>query len=159
MKKPGNIAVAADHGGAELKELLCSYLRDKGCKVSDFGIAPGETSDYPDTAMGVIRAVLSGDSDAGILICGTGIGMSIVANRFEGIRAALCNSEFAARMSRAHNNANVLAMGGRIIGNELAKAIVDVWLATPFEGGRHERRINKIEAMAGSIKNGDINAL
>jgi ribose 5-phosphate isomerase B len=152
MQKTGNIAVAADHGGAELKDLLCSYLKGKGYNISDYGVPPGETSDYPDSACGVIADILNGEASAGILVCGTGVGMSIIANRLPGIRAALANDEFTAKMSRAHNNSNVLCLGGRIIGNELAKAIVDVWLTTAFEGGRHERRIDKIETVAESIK-------
>ena len=152
MEKTFHIAIAADHGGVELKELLAGYIREKGMIVTDFGIPPGETSDYPDSAKDALLAVLSGKADRGVLVCGTGVGMSIVANRLEGIRAALANDIFTARLSRQHNNSNVLVLGGRVIGNELAKAIVDIWLETPFEGGRHERRIAKIESVSKTIK-------
>ncbi len=141
------IAVGSDHAGFGLKETIIKYLKDKGYQAQDFGTHSAESTDYPEYAEAVCRAVLSGESDMGVLICGTGLGISIAANRFRGIRAALCHDAFTAKMSRKHNNANIIAMGAGVIGTETAKDMLDVWLAAEFEGGRHERRINKIENM------------
>ena len=140
------IAIAADHGGFELKEYIANYLRSrKDIEVIDFGTDTDALSvDYPDYAAKVAQAIHSGQADRGILLCGTGIGISITANKFKGIRAALCHDAYTARMSRAHNDANILALGGRTTGKETAVDMVRIWLETPFEGGRHSRRIGKI---------------
>lgn len=139
------IAIASDHGGYELKEEIVELLEDLKIDYRDFGTDSKESVDYPDYANQVAQAVAQGEYDKGILICGTGIGMSIAANKVAGVRAALCHDVFSARVTREHNDSNVLAMGGRIIGAELAKTIVETWLDATFDGGRHERRINKFK--------------
>ncbi len=139
------VALACDHGGFRLKEVIKRHLEEMGVEFIDYGTFSEESVDYPDFALRAAEGILKGDADRGIFICGTGIGISIAANKVPGIRAALCFNSYTARMSRLHNNANVLALGGRVIGDELAKEIVDVWLRTDFEGGRHERRLKKIE--------------
>ena len=136
------IALGSDHGGFALKREIADWLEQAGHEVLDMGADGPESVDYPDYADRVCRSVLAGESERGILICGTGIGMSMVANRHRGIRAALCHDAFTARMSREHNDANVLCLGGRVLGPALALDIVAVWLATAFEGGRHQRSIN-----------------
>ena len=136
------IALGSDHGGFALKREIADWLKEAGHEVLDLGNEGTASVDYPDYADKVCRAVLSGGCERGILICGTGIGMSMAANRHRGIRAALCHDAFTARMSREHNDANVLCLGGRVLGPALALDIVAVWLATAFEGGRHQRRIN-----------------
>lgn len=138
------IAIGSDHAGFRLKEIVKNFLQTKNIEVEDFGTHTEESVDYPDYAFKVGEAVARKDFDFGILICGSGIGMSIAANKVKGIRAALCNDLYAAHVSREHNNANILCMGGRVIGEEVAKEIVSVWLNAKFEGGRHERRVNKI---------------
>ncbi|GAB6066214.1 ribose 5-phosphate isomerase B [Aquifex pyrophilus] len=138
------IAIGADHAGYPLKEKIKEFLMKEGHEVIDFGTHSTESTHYPLFAKEVAKAVQEGKADRGILICGTGIGMSITANKFPGIRAALCTNEYMARMSRLHNNANVLCLGERVLGVELALSIVKVWLETPFEGGRHEKRIKLI---------------
>ncbi len=138
------VALACDHGGFRLKEVIKDYLEELGIEYVDYGTYSEESVDYPDFACKAAKGIVNGEADRGIFICGTGIGISIAANKVKGIRAALCYNIFAAEMSRRHNNANVLCLGGRVLGDELAKAIVKVWLATPFDGGRHERRVNKI---------------
>ena len=138
------IAIGADHGGVHLKEHIKEYLKGKGIEVEDFGTTGEESVDYPDYAKKVADVVAGGKFEQGILICGTGIGISIAANKVKGIRAALCGDAFSARMSREHNNANILCMGERVIGVGLAETIVDSWLSASFAGGRHERRVNKI---------------
>ena len=138
------IAVASDHGGYELKEKGVEFLKEKGYDFQDFGTFSKESVDYPDMALIVAEKVAKGEFERGILICGTGIGISIAANKVKGIRAALCNDVYSARMSRLHNDANILAMGGRVIGPGLALLIVEEWLKTPFEGGRHKVRVDKI---------------
>jgi ribose 5-phosphate isomerase B len=143
------IALASDHAGYELKMKIKTYLEQLGLSIEDFGAFKTESSDYPDYAVLAARAVAKGKADRGILICATGIGMSIVANKISGIRAALCTSTEMAEMSRRHNNANVLALGGRSIDHQLALEMVDIWLKTPFEGERHLRRINKIHQLTG----------
>ncbi len=135
------IAIGADHGGYELKELVKSELLAAGHDVTDAGCFSTDSVDYPEYARAVCSMVLEGEAERGILICGTGIGMSMAANRHAGIRAALCHEIFTAEMSRHHNDANVLCMGGRVIGPSLALEMVKVWLETPFDGGRHSRRI------------------
>jgi ribose 5-phosphate isomerase B len=144
-KKKIDFMIGADHAGFELKELIRETLSGKGLRLEDVGTFSTESVDYPDFAIKVARAVADGRAKFGILICGTGIGMSITANRLAGVRAALCNDLFTARMARAHNNANILALGGRVVGPGLAQAIVQTFLETPFEKGRHLRRVKKME--------------
>ena len=136
-----NIALGCDHGGFGLKQEILSYLQQAGYAVNDLGCHSEESVDYPDFAERVCAAIGSRKADRGILICGTGIGMSMAANRYRHIRAALCQEPFSARMSREHNDANVLCLGGRVLGPSLALDIVRVWLATECAGGRHLRRI------------------
>lgn len=138
------IAIGSDHGGFELKKYVIEYLKGKGIEVKDFGTYSEASIDYPDCAKPVCQSVLDGECEKGILICGTGIGISIAANKFKGIRAALCSDPFSAKMSKVHNNANIICLGGRVLGRELAFTIVDAWLSAEFEGGRHIDRINKI---------------
>ena len=145
------LAIGCDHGGFELKEELLSLLRELNIDLIDYGTDSQKSVDYPDFGKKVSEAVSSGSSDKGILICGTGIGMSIVANRFPKVRASLCNDLFTAKMSRLHNDANILVLGGRVIGKGLAKEIVKIWLSTPFEGERHSARLNKIIQIEESI--------
>lgn len=138
------IAIGSDHGGYNLKEAIKKHLEEKGIEYKDFGTNSAESVDYPEFGMRVAEAVKSGEFDKGIVCCGTGIGISISANKVPGIRCAVVSDTFSAEMSRLHNNANVLALGERVVGKGLALKIVDVWLETEFEGGRHERRVNKI---------------
>jgi ribose 5-phosphate isomerase B len=139
------LAIGADHGGWELKQEVVKYLQTlKNIEVADLGTATKDSVDYPDYGKKVAEAVTNGTADRGILICGTGIGMSIVANRFPKVRAALCHDHFTAQMSREHNDANVLVMGERVIGKGVALEIVKTWLETEFAGGRHQLRLNKI---------------
>jgi ribose 5-phosphate isomerase B len=139
--------MACDHGGFELKEELKPFLRSLGAEPIDMGTFSEESVDYPDFGVLVAERVSRGELEKGILICGTGIGMSIVANKFPRIRAALANDLYSSRCSREHNDANILIIGGRIVGKELAKEIVRVWLETPFAEGRHKRRLEKVEAL------------
>jgi ribose 5-phosphate isomerase B len=138
------IAIGCDHAGVELKKEIISLLHDLHIECIDYGTNGTESVDYPDFGEKVSESVSSGKIEKGILICGTGIGMSIVANKFPGVRASLCSGIFTARMSRLHNDANVLVLGGRVIGKDLAKEIVKTWVSTPFEGERHAKRLNKI---------------
>ena len=140
------IAICSDHGGYELKTTLIPYIESMGHEVCDMGCYSGESVDYPDFAFPMAQAVASGAFERGIAICGTGIGVSICCNKVAGIRCALCGDVLSAELTRRHNDSNVLAMGGRIIGVETAKAIVKVWLCTKFEGGRHIARLEKIKA-------------
>ncbi|KAA0257004.1 ribose 5-phosphate isomerase B [Deferribacter autotrophicus] len=142
------IALGSDHGGFHLKSEISKYLESLGYTVKDYGTYSEESVDYPEYAYKVAVAISKGEVERGVILCGTGIGISITANRFPGVRAALCWDSFTAKMSRLHNNANLLALGGRIIGVELAKDILNTWLNTEFEGGRHLRRINKIDELA-----------
>lgn len=141
------IALACDHGAVSLKEEIKALLADRGLEVMDFGTNDSKSVDYPLYAEKAARAVASGQCERGIVLCGTGIGMSLAANKVSGIRCALCGDCYSAKMSRAHNDANMLAMGARVIGAELAKMIVETWLDTPFEGGRHQRRVDMIMAL------------
>lgn len=141
------IALAADHGGFELKEKVKEHLQQNGIKILDLGCSTEESADYPDYGKACGEAVMRGDADRGVVFCGTGIGISIAANKVKGIRCALCTSLFMAEMSRRHNNANMLALGGRIMDTGEALDIVDVWLATEFEGGRHQRRVDLLDCM------------
>ena len=136
------VAIGSDHGGYDLKKLIVSKLQHDGYEISDFGTFSEESVDYPDFSNKVCECVRTGECERGILICGTGIGMSIAANRFREIRAALCHDAFTARMSREHNNANVLCLGARVTGSEVALDIVNVWMQTEFAGGRHQRRLD-----------------
>jgi ribose 5-phosphate isomerase B len=138
------VAIGSDHAGLDLKKDVLDLLMDLGHEYADYGTDTPQSVDYPDFGEKVAEAVAGGKADRGILICGTGIGMSIVANKFHDIRAALCNDLFSAKMSRLHNDANILVMGGRIIGKDLAKAIVSTWMKTDFESGRHLNRLKKI---------------
>ncbi|SFK88623.1 ribose 5-phosphate isomerase B [Lachnospiraceae bacterium KH1T2] len=143
MKK---IAIGCDHGGLDLKNAVIAHLEEKGYEVKDFGTYTKESCDYPEFAHAVGKSVASGESDQGIVICTTGIGISIAANKVEGIRAALCTNSLMAKMTRLHNDANVLALGAAIVGEGLAMDIVDTFLTTDFSGEeRHMRRIRKIE--------------
>lgn len=140
------VAIGADHGGFDLKEKIIAYLEEHKIEYTDYGTDSGESCDYNEPAKAVSHAVSEGKADRGILICGTGIGMSIQANKIKGIRSALVHDLYTAKVTRLHNDSNVLAMGGRIIGDEIARAIVDIWLHTEFSGvDRHERRVSKIE--------------
>jgi ribose 5-phosphate isomerase B len=143
------IALGSDHAGFELKEDLRAYLAELEIEALDLGTYSEDSTDYPDVAAKVAEKVARGEVERGLLICGTGIGMSIVANRFAGVRAALCHDLYTARISREHNDANILALGGRLIGKGLAREILKVWLESEFQGGRHERRIRKIAALEG----------
>jgi ribose 5-phosphate isomerase B len=148
------VGLACDHGGFELKEELKAFLKSLGAEPIDMGTFNEDSVDYPDFGVLVAEKVSRGELERGILICGTGIGMSIVANKFPRIRAALANDLYSSRCSREHNDANILIIGGRIVGKELAKEIVKVWLETPFAGGRHQRRLEKIEVLEkGKFKN------
>ena len=141
-----SIVIGSDHAGFALKEACRAFLEKTGAyQVTDVGVFSSESFDYPKIAHKVARAVSRGEYNRGVLICGSGIGMSIVANRYKGVRAAVCDNLYSARMSRLHNNANVLAMGGRILGEGLALEILDVFLKTEFEGGRHQARVEQIE--------------
>lgn len=137
------IAIGSDHGGFELKQFIAELLNSLGHSVLNLGCDSDESVDYPDFADRVCETVLSGDAHYGILVCGTGIGMSMAANRRRNIRAALCHDEYTARLSREHNNANVLCLGDRVLGKGVAEGIVKIWLDTPFDEGRHKRRIDK----------------
>lgn len=139
------VIIGSDHGGFHLKESVIKHLQDKGIEVKDVGPFDTQSVDYPDYAKLVAEAVQKDEYEKGILICGTGIGMNIAANKYKGIRAALVHDTFSAHATREHNDSNVLNMGERVIGTGLALDIVDIWLETAFEGGRHERRIEKIE--------------
>lgn len=141
------ISIACDHGAYELKEAVKQHLLDAGYEVKDFGTNSLESCDYPDYAAPAAQAVASGECEKGIVLCTTGIGVSMVANKVKGVRCSLCSDLLSAEMTRRHNDANVLAMGAGIVGKNLALAIVDKWLATEFEGGRHQRRVDKITAL------------
>ena len=139
-----NLAIGCDHGGFKLKEEIKKMLLEKDYNLKDFGTFSEDSVDYPDIARELAGAVRDGKYDRGILICGTGIGIGIAANKLEGIRAALCHDTFSARASREHNDANILTMGERVIGPGLARDIVNIWLETNFAGGRHAKRVQKI---------------
>lgn len=141
------IAIGADHGGFELKEGLKTYLDEINVSYIDCGTYSTDSVDYPDIAKATCDKVVSGECELAILVCGTGIGISIAANKVKGIRCCACSESFSAKMCRIHNNANVLALGGRVIGIETAKELVNAFLANEFEGGRHEKRVEKIMAL------------
>lgn len=141
------IAIGNDHAAVELKAAVCCWLAENGYEYTDFGCGEGEKCDYPDKAAEVGRAVAAGEYDRGILICGTGIGISISANKIKGIRAACCSDYFSAKYTRLHNDANILCFGARVIGAGAACELVDVFLNTEFEGGRHQRRVDLISEL------------
>lgn len=141
------LAIGSDHGGFELKNHVLKHLAERGIEYKDFGVFSEDSVDYPDCAAPVCEAVLSGEYERGILFCGTGIGISIAANKFDGIRAALCGNVFSAKMAKEHNDANIICLGGRVTGRELAFMIVDAWLDAEFLGGRHADRIAKIHKL------------
>lgn len=141
------IAVGSDHGGFKLKQEVIAYIEAKGYQYEDFGTYSPDSVDYPDVALKVAQEVAKGSFQRGILLCGTGIGIGIVANKVPGIRAALCHDTFSAKATREHNDANILTMGERVIGVGLALDILEAWLTTDFAGGRHQRRVDKIKAI------------
>ncbi len=141
------IVIGSDHGGFELKNIILKYLEDKGIDVIDVGTYSEDSVDYPDIADKLCEKITDGTCEKGILVCGTGIGMNMCANKHKGIRAAQCHDTFSAKMTIQHNNANVLTMGGRVVGSELAKEIVNEFLTNEFLGGRHETRVNKMMAI------------
>lgn len=138
------IAIGNDHVGIELKPIIIRFLKELGHEVEDFGAFTNERTDYPEYGKKVAENVAAGKSDLGILICGTGVGISIAANKVKGIRAVVCSEPYSAKLSREHNNTNILAFGSRVIGSEMAKMIVQNWLEAEFEGGRHQNRVTMI---------------
>lgn len=147
------IAIGSDHAGFELKEILKNYLEELEHPYHDYGTFSEESTNYPDWGARVAEAVSQGKYKRGILICGAGIGMSIVANRYQGVRAALCTSEYLAEICRRHNDANIIVMGGRTTPEVIAKRMLKLWLETPFEGGRHASRIDLINCLTGTKTN------
>ena len=141
------ISIACDHGAIALKNHLKAYLEGKGYEVEDFGTHTTDSCDYPDFVVPAVQAVANGECEKGIVLCTTGIGASMAANKVKGIRCALCHETWSAEMTRRHNNANMLAMGAGVTGVNLAERIVDVFLTTEFEGGRHQRRVDKVMAL------------
>ena len=139
------IAIGNDHTAVDYKNIISEHLKERGYEVVNFGTDTSDRFDYPIAGYKVGRAVADGECDLGILICGTGVGISLAANKVEGIRAVVCSEPYSAKLSRMHNNTNVLAFGARVVGSELAKMIVDEWLDAEFEGGRHERRVNMLK--------------
>ena len=150
------LVIGSDHGGLELKEAVKTALTARGITVDDYGTDNGDSVDYPDFAEKVAGAVSSGDVTLGILVCGTGIGMSIAANKFPGVRAALATDEFMAQMAKQHNNANILVLGGRVLPVDLAIKMVNVWLDTEYEGGRHQQRLDKIAKVEDAVRAGKL---
>lgn len=150
------IAIGSDHGGLELKEAIVKALASRGLDVDDYGTDNGESVDYPDFAEKVAGAVSRGEIKQGILVCGTGIGMSIVANKFPGVRAALVTDEFMAQMAKEHNDANILVLGGRVLEEEKAVKMVNTWLDSSYEGGRHQRRLDKIAQVESAVRAGKL---
>lgn len=146
------LIIGSDHAGFELKEFLKAFLHAKNIEVVDWGVADETPADYPDIGQAVAEKISRQEFARGILICGTGIGMSIVANRFPGVRAALCHDVYTARLSREHNDANLLVLGGRLLGKGLAQEILRVWLESEFQGGHHQRRLAKIKALEQEIR-------
>ena len=146
------IAIASDHAGLELKEDIKTFLKEKGVAILDMGTNGSESVDYPDYGIPVAEKVSRGELNKGILICGTGIGMSIVANKFSNVRAALVNDVYSATMAKEHNDANILVIGGRIAGKGLAREMVKVWMEAKFEGGRHQKRLDKIKEIEKGMK-------
>lgn len=147
MAEKPKIILGADHAGFKLKEKVRAYLVSKGYEVDDEGTRSAESVDYPDYAQKVAARVAAREAPFGVLMCGTGLGVAMAANKVPGIRAATCNDTLSAHFARAHNDANILAMGGRLIDEATAQKVLDTWLSTPFEGGRHQRRVDKIAAL------------
>ena len=141
------IAVCCDHGGLSLKQEVLRHLEEKGLEYKDFGTNSPESCDYPDIVKPLCQAIQRGECDKGVIICGTGIGISMAANKMKGIRAALCHDRFSAEFTRRHNDSNIIAFGGRVIGPGLALQLLDIFLNTPFEGGRHAVRVEKMMAL------------
>jgi len=141
------IAIACDHGALELKEVLKAHLEKRGLEYKDFGTYTADSCDYPDFGAAAAKAVASGECDRGIVMCTTGIGISITANKVKGIRCALLSDKMSARLTRQHNDTNMMALGAAVVGPMLAMEIVDTWLDTEFEGGRHQRRVAKVMAL------------
>ncbi len=141
------IALAADHGGFALKEAVRAHLEERGLLYRDFGSLDGAGCDYPDMALPACRAVAAGECGCALLFCGTGVGISMAANKVPGIRACCCSDAYSAEYTRRHNNANALCLGGRVVGPGLAEMLVDLFLDPPFEGGRHQRRVDKLTAL------------
>ena len=139
------IGIGSDHAAYAFKEEIKYYLKEKGFAVKDYGTHSTERVDYPDYGKAVAEAVVSEECEKGLVFCGTGIGISISANKVPSIRAVVCSEPYSAKLSRLHNNTNVLALGARVVGIELAKMIIDIWLETPFEGGRHQKRVEMID--------------
>ena len=143
-RKSNMIALASDHVGLTLKKAITELLDEKGLEYKDFGTYTGERCDYPVYGSRAARAVTSGECDRGIIVCGTGVGISIAANKIHGIRCVVCSEPYSAQLSRKHNDSNMLALGARVVGTDLARMIVSIWLETEFEGGRHQRRIDQL---------------
>jgi ribose 5-phosphate isomerase B len=149
MKK---ITIASDHGGFDLKETVIAHLLNDGWEIDDLGPSNEDSVDYPDYGIKLAEIIANKKAERGIVICGTGVGMSIVVNRFPGVRGTLCSDIYTAKKCREHNDSNILIMGGRVIGKGLASEIVDTWLNTAFEGGRHQRRLDKINEIVVNLK-------
>ena len=141
------IAIGCDHGGFELAKKIMEYFEQNGIEYKNFGTYGGEAVDYPDIALPLSKSVAQGECEKGILVCGTGIGMSMAANKVKGIRAAVCTDHFSVKFTRLHNNANVLCLGGRVLGDLFALELVDIFLNTEYDGGRHQNRLDKIAAI------------
>jgi len=144
------IAIGSDHAAFELKEVIKEHLEAKGIEYKDFGCYSTERVDYPEFGEKVARAVASGECERGLLFCGTGVGISISANKVKGIRAVVCSEPYSAKLSREHNDTNILALGSRVVGTDLAKMIIDIWLETGFEGGRHLKRVEMMDKIGSS---------
>lgn len=144
IKENEVLAIGCDHGGLDLKNEIVAHLKEMGIKVEDFGIYEQKSVDYPEIALKVTKAITEGKARLGILVCGTGIGMSLAANKVKGIRAAACSETFSAKYTRLHNDSNVLCLGGRVVGVGLALEMVDLFVNTEFEGGRHQRRVDAV---------------
>ncbi len=146
------IAIGCDHGGLEHKNAIAEHLKTRGFEVTDFGIYEQVSVDYPEIALKVANSVAKGENELGILVCGTGIGMSLAANKVKGIRAAACSEHFSAKYTRLHNNSNILCLGGRVIGVGTALEMVDLFVDTPFEGGRHQKRVDMVMEIESKTK-------
>jgi ribose 5-phosphate isomerase B len=150
------LVIASDHAGYDLKQGIIKFLKDEGVEAVDFGPQNADSVDYPDYGIKVAKAVVKREFERAIIICGTGIGMSIVVNRFPGIRGTLCGDVYTAKLCREHNDSNILILGGRVVGVGLAGEIVKTWMHTPFEGGRHKKRLDKIDQIDKMIIKGEI---
>ena len=143
------IALGCDHGGFDMKQIVIEYLEEKGIEYKDFGCYDKNSCDYPIFGKAAAEAVASGECEKGIVVCTTGIGISMVANKVKGVRACVCSEPYTAKLSKMHNNSNIIAFGARVVGSEMAKMIVDTWLETEYEGGRHQRRVDLLDAIEG----------